>query len=111
VYRRQQQGSSQRASQRVEEKERPDIAGGVQAYVTGMQQLLQARPLYFSIFFTFLVSVFDTVAIYNIISVLQKQLHALCSTLGASPSIVGVAQNIWMAYVAQSRVLEPSFAK
>lgn len=81
VYRRQQQGSSQRASQRVEEKEKPDIAGGVQGYVTGMQQLL------------------------------QKQLQALCSTLGASPSIVGVAQNIWMAYVAQSRVLEPSFAK
>ncbi|KAL4546410.1 hypothetical protein Ndes2526B_g01633 [Nannochloris sp. 'desiccata'] len=80
-FRRQQQGSSQRASQRVEEKEKPDIAGGVQGYVTGMQQLL------------------------------QKQLQALCSTLGASPSIVGVAQNIWMAYVAQSRVLEPSFAK
>lgn len=118
VYRRQQQGSSQRASQRVEEKEKPDIAGGVQGYVTGMQQLLQARALlYFSIYSTFLVRLFAVVARFNIISTLinlnflQKQLQALCSTLGASPSIVGVAQNIWMAYVAQSRVLEPSFAK
>lgn len=70
MYRRQQQGSSQRASQRVEEKEKPDIAGGVEAYVTGMQQLLQARPLYFSIYFTFLVKAFDIVALFYIFSTL-----------------------------------------
>jgi hypothetical protein len=65
----------------IQERAPLPIAKGVQAYVVAVQQLVQA------------------------------QAAALVATFGVDPAVVDVVKDIWFAFLPDTGLLEPAFAR